>query len=146
MKFARELGSIYCMMLHYLLSVMVKQSVSSLMLFRLQYQLHPYCYNNYSSSIWLYSRAHASHGSWKSKKWLLTLIIANHYQVGGKYSVCYGWCTRPFFPVPFERKGWFGYARLMCRYFTHFIHVDFSCNLHAWTYMCVYDTAILCMY
>ena len=34
----------------------------------------------------------------KSKKWQLTLIIANPYQGGGKYRVYYGWCTRPFFP------------------------------------------------
>ena len=31
---------------------------------------------------------------------LIALIVANPYQGGGKYSVYYGWCTRPYFPHP----------------------------------------------
>ena len=56
-----------------------------------------------SSSVWLGRRVHASSGCWylaRLKKWQLTLIITNPCQGDGKYSVYYGWCTRPYFPHP----------------------------------------------
>ena len=40
----------------------------------------------------------------KFKKWQLTLIVANPYQDGDKYSVYYGCCTRPLSPTPMLKE------------------------------------------
>ena len=53
------------------------------------------------------------YGALVSKKWQLTPIVANPYQDGGKHSVYYGWCTRPFFTHPdVKGKKPSSYARL----------------------------------
>ena len=88
-----------------------------------------------------------AHEFYTFKKLLLTPIIT-HPRLGGSLNRnCIVHVPDPFFPPPYKRKKWSGYARLRIHLYTKCFIVVIACahihNTHTCTHACIYTSNTL---